>query len=101
MPDGRLFALIDSYIVVVLAQSGKAAATVANGKGSIVWASGSYYVGEIKDGKAHGEGTFTQAAGDKYVGQWKDNKYHGLGKYTFASGKVDHDGEWVNGQPEQ
>ena len=52
VPDGRLFALIDGYIVNVDAQSGAACATVANGKGSVVWADGNYYVGEIKDGPA-------------------------------------------------
>ena len=124
VPDGRLFALIDGYIVSVNAQSGMASATVSNGTGSIVWASGAYYVGEIKDGKQHGEGTktfadgakyvgeykdgnkhgegtFTWPSGNKYVGQWKDGKQHGLGKFTFADGTVDHDGEWENGEPKE
>ena len=124
VPDGRLFALIDGYIVAVYAQADTASATVENGKGSIVWASGSYYVGEIKGGKRHGEGTFTLADGavyvgqykddtmhgegtftcangDKYVGQYKNGKNHGLGKYTFANGTVEHDGEWVNGEPKE
>ena len=47
VPDGRLFALIDGYIVSVSAQAETASATVADGKGSMVWASGNYYVGEI------------------------------------------------------
>lgn len=124
VPDGRLFALIDSYIVSVSAQADAASTTVANGKGSCVWATGDYYVGEIKDsklhgegtwtftdgakhvgqykdGKRHGEGTETYASGNKYVGQFKDNKQHGLGKFTFADGTVGHDGEWVNGQPKK
>ena len=124
VPDGRLFALIDGYIVYVGAQSKEASATVANGKGSIVWADGKYYVGEIKDchqngegtwigangdkyigqwkdDKRHGEGTWTWADGDKYVGEYKDDKKHGLGKFTRANGEVGHDGEWENGQPKK
>ena len=124
VPDGRLFALIDGYIVAVLAQSAEACATVDNGKGSIVWASGNYYVGEIKDGLVHGEGTWTYANGGKYVGQykdgkkhgegtqtfadgakyvgqWKDDKLHGFGKATNPNGTVHHDGEWENGLPKK
>ena len=67
MPDGRLFALIDGYIVSVDAQSGLASATVENGKGSVVWADGDYYVGELKGGLPHGEGTWTFADGSAYV----------------------------------
>ena len=93
VPDGRLFALIDGYIVAVLAQSDRACATVANGKGSIVWANGDYYVGEIKGGKQHGEGTYTCANGDKYVGQFKDDKMHGFGTHTLANGGK-YVGEW-------
>ena len=36
VPDGRLFALIDGYIVAVDAQAGTASSTVENGKGSMV-----------------------------------------------------------------
>ena len=130
---GRLWAYVKpthattadpGHIISVDAINATASSTVSNGKGVIAWASGNYYVGEIKDGLVHGEGTWTYADGGKYVGQFKDDKMHGectftyangdtyigqykdgqrhgLGKYTFASGKVDHDGEWVNGQPEQ
>ena len=49
----------------------------------------------------HGEGTLTFADGNKYVGQFKDGQKHGLGKFTFASGRVHHDGEWVNDQPKK
>ena len=124
VPDGRLFALIDGFIVAVSAQADTASPTVANGKGSVVWADGGYYVGEIKDGekhgegtltladgvtyagqwkddKQHGQGTYTSADGDKYVGQWKDGMQHGLGKATLADGEVGHDGEWENGEAKE
>ena len=85
----------------VFAQSGGASATVRDGKGSIVWASGGYYVGEIKNGQMHGEGTLTFEVGAKYTGQWKDDKMHGFGKCTEPDGQVVHDGEWENGQPKE
>ena len=97
VPDGRLFALIDSTIVNVNAQASTASATVENGKGSMVWANGDYYVGEIKDGKKHGEGTYTWADGAKYVGQYKDGKKHGEGTWTFASGDT-YVGQWKDGK---
>ena len=86
VPDGRLFALIDGYIVYVAAQAKTGSATVLNGKGSVVWADGGYYVGEIKDGFPNGEGTLTGANGGKYVGQFKDGKEHGEGTFTQPSG---------------
>ena len=88
VPDGRLFALIDGYLVGVFAQSKEACSTVLNGKGSVVWASGNYYVGEIKGGLMHGEGTFTFADGAKYIGKnaFKDGKFHGKGTYTWPNG---------------
>ena len=120
VPDGRLFALIDSYIVSVSAQAGRASATVANGKGSIVWHNGGYYVGEIKDGDMHGEGTHIDVNGNKYVGQfkeskmhgegmaiahgmenvgqWKDNKMHGEGTMTYANGD-EHVGQFKDDEP--
>ena len=78
-----------------------ASATVSNGKGAIVWASGNYYKGDLKASKMHGVGTFQWAGGTKYVGQFKDGKMHGLGKFTLANGTVHHDGEWENDQPKK
>ena len=97
VPDGRLFALIDSYIVYVEAQANTGAATVANGKGSIVFANGDYYVGELKDSKKHGEGTHTFADGGKYVGQWENGARNGKGTYTFADGGK-YVGQWKDGK---
>ena len=99
VPDGRLFALIDGYLVAVFAQAGIAMATVENGKGSVVWADGGYYVGEIKDGVRHGEGTMTFPDGRaKYVGQFKVGRQHGEGTWTFANG-TGYVGQFRDGYP--
>ena len=86
MPDGRLFALIDGYIVCIDMKSGTASATVANGTGSVVWASGAFYKGDIKHCKMHGEGSWTGANGDTYSGQYQAGKPHGKGIYLYANG---------------
>ena len=86
VPDGRLFALIDGYIVSVSAQADTASATVANGTGSVVWASGAFYKGDIKHCKMHGEGSWTGANGDTYSGQYQAGKPHGKGIYLYANG---------------
>ena len=65
--------------------------------GSYIWADGSTYVGEYKDGKWHGQGTLTFASGDKYVGEFQDNKYHGQGTYTVANGDK-YVGEYQDGK---
>jgi hypothetical protein len=97
VPDGRLFALIDGYLVSVSAQTNSASPTVDNGTGSTVWANGNYYVGEIKDGTANGQGTWTGASGNKYVGQWKDGKKHGEGTETQVNGGK-YVGEYKDGE---
>ena len=56
-----------------------ASATVSNGKGAIVWASGNYYKGDLKASKMHGVGTGTKthANGKVEKGRWKDDKFLG------------------------
>ena len=47
VPDGRLWAFVDGYIISVNVQAATASATVSNGKGAIVWASGNLYKGDL------------------------------------------------------
>lgn len=56
---------------------------IPHGKGTLTWADGASYSGEIQDGKANGQGTFQHANGDSYVGQFKDDQAHGYGEYTY------------------
>jgi len=117
---GRLFAFVDGYLLHVDAVDGFASANIENGHGFIVWASGNYYVGEIRGGKKDGEGTFTWASGQTYTGQlvkgdfegrgefrYEDgghyegevhkDKKHGLGTMTYASGNQYH-GQYIDGK---
>jgi len=98
VPDGRLFAYIQhkeddeggsgGYIIAVKAQSNAASATVRNGKGYSLFASGGNYHGELKNGLRHGKGIEKHANGDVYEGDFKDNKKHGKGIFKWSSGTV-------------
>ena len=61
--------------------------------GTVTFADGDKYVGELKDGKWHGQGTFTFANGREYIGEWKEGRKNGQGIYTYASGDK-YVGEW-------
>ena len=93
VPDGRLWAFVDGYIISVNVKAATASATVSNGKGAIVWASGNYYKGDLKGSKMHGVGTFQWAGGTKYVGQFENSDFNGTGTKTHANGKVEK-GRW-------
>ena len=100
IPTGRLFAYIEhtendeggrqGYIVHIDAQNFAGSATVANGKGYMLFENGDYYHGELKDEGKDGHGTYTYGRGrfegDEYVGDWKDDKQNGHGTYTYANG---------------
>jgi hypothetical protein len=47
---------------------------------------GDIYIGEFKDVKPYGYGTYNSANGDKYVGGFRDGRRHGQGTYTYANG---------------
>ena len=46
---------------------------ISSGK-RIYFDDGSFYVGEVKDGKYDGRGTYTYPDGEKYEGEFKDGK---------------------------
>ena len=43
-----------------------------NGRGTMVYASGSKYEGEWLNGKKHGQGIYTRPDGASYDGEWQD-----------------------------
>jgi len=45
-----------------------------------------YYVGEIRSGKANGKGVALLSTGSRYEGEWKDNKKHGEGEFYWSDG---------------
>jgi len=69
-----------------------------NGKGKYVWADGSVYEGDFKDDKVNGKGRFSSQKGEVYVGDFVDENYQGKGKMFWLNGKV-YEGDYKDGQP--
>mmetsp|Transcript_24771 Transcript_24771/g.37745 ORF Transcript_24771/g.37745 Transcript_24771/m.37745 type:complete len:329 (+) Transcript_24771:54-1040(+) len=83
---GRLFAYVHGYLLHVDAVGGFASGNIVNGKGFIVWASGNYYEGDIRNGKKHGVGRFTWASGQTYEGQLINGDFEGRGVFKYEDG---------------
>ena len=81
------------YIIHVNAEDKQGAATVSDGKGYLIFASGQYYHGQLKGGKKNGYGTTMYASGSKYEGEYRDSKKHGQGTLTYLNGEK-YVGEW-------
>ena len=97
MPDGRLFALVDGRVIGVHTASARGAHSVADGRGCMLWPSGSYYTGQFQDDKRHGKGTHVLKSGEAYVGEWRGGKKTGSGKFTYTNGNV-YDGQWLDNE---
>ncbi len=67
-----------------------------HGKGTMIYADGSFYDGEWFNGKKHGHGTNTYPNGTTYVGEFLNNKRSGKGKYIYNNGDI-YDGDWLKG----
>ena len=65
--------------------------------GRYVFADGSEYVGEFRDGCPSGQGLLLLASGDEYEGEFLRGKFHGFGCYRYATGEV-YTGQWVEDQ---
>ena len=73
---------------------GRNAQGEAEGRGTMVYASGDMYEGQWRAGQKHGQGKSTGATGNVYEGEWVNDQRHGHGKYTFADGEA-YEGEFV------
>lgn len=58
-----------------------------NIKGIYVYAKGSKYVGDFKNGVPEGKGTIHYINGDVYTGGWKSDAPHGEGVMTYKDGR--------------
>ena len=67
------------------------------GTGTMLYPSGSKYVGQFVDGKHHGGGTLFYADGSRYQGAWKNGKMEGSGAETLPDGTL-RKGTWKNGR---
>lgn len=57
-----------------------------HGQGKYIFADGSFYEGEYRDGKQNGLGVFTFLSGDVFKGEFVDDKKTGKGLYIYANG---------------
>ena len=55
---------------------------------------GSYYEGQMLDGKRHGKGKFYYESGEGgvYDGEWAGGKINGVGTLYYASGEIAYHG---------
>ena len=65
-----------------------------NGKGIIVYANGTKEEGNFEKGVLNGNGIINFGNGDKYIGDWVKGYRVGKGKYFFASGTV-YEGDFL------
>ena len=68
-----------------------------HGPAEEIWADGSYFKGEYKDGLKDGKGEMRWPDGNIYKGDFKKGHIEGFGVYTWADGKF-YKGEWKNDQ---
>ena len=57
-----------------------------DGRGKIVYATGSSYDGMFRNGKREGVGTFNYRNGTRYQGEWRHGERDGQGKMRWANG---------------
>ena len=67
------------------------------GKGKVVFDSGSVYEGDFHNGWRDGEGVHTFANGDRYEGSFKEDMRTGQAEYIFKNGDV-YEGVFLDGK---
>lgn len=76
---------------------GQLTAHIPHGLGFLTFANGCKYEGEFEYGLMQGIGIFNFPNGDIYRGSFEKGKFHGLGRYIFADGRPDLAGMFSNG----
>lgn len=71
-----------------------------SGKGKLLYADGSKYVGDFSEGEPRGIGICYYANGDRYEGSWQNHAPHGEGVMYFKSGLV-YGAIWNYGKAEK
>ena len=69
------------------------------GNGSISWANGDVYEGEVLQGLRHGQGEFRWPSGQRYKGPWVQDQAQGKGTLRFANGNL-YEGTVDDGVPQ-
>ncbi|KAF7663101.1 hypothetical protein LDENG_00219350, partial [Lucifuga dentata] len=81
---------------------GEFVSNVPTGHGKYTWLDGSFYVGEVYNGKRHGTGTHKCAINDViYRGQWHLGERHGKGVMYYNQNQTSwYKGDWVRNNKE-
>ena len=66
-------------------------------KGKLTYTDGSFYEGDVENGKANGKGKLTFSDGGTYVGDFVNNLFCGKGVQKWVSGAVG-EGDYSNGK---
>jgi hypothetical protein len=66
-------------------------------EGTVRFADGSLYTGELMDGQRHGKGTYRSAVGTFFEGMWAHGKRNGHGIEKYPIGNV-YEGDWQEDQ---
>jgi hypothetical protein len=70
-----------------------------HGNGMMTWNNGDQqYIGQWSYGKMNGKGTMLWNTGTSYTGNWRNNKRHGNGSLIYPDGKV-VEGKWDRDNP--
>lgn len=64
--------------------------------GKETYEDGSYYVGQLRNGKRHGDGVWNSEA-EQYTGQWVDDQRDGKGRQVWTDGRT-YDGQFHVGK---
>ena len=88
-PDGRK---LDAFFL-----GGSLLRQGFNAKGTMVWANGARFIGELRNGLRDGQGDMTYSNKDRYVGEWVADLQHGEGTFYYTTGER-YAGSWSRNQ---
>ena len=83
----------------VMAHNGKCVTgDCTEGRGVMMYADGSQYVGQWQNGRPNGQGVYTMPDGSEYVGEFKNGFPDGKGRLTAADGSESYIGDFRHGE---
>ena len=86
----------EDYFLGKLDENGK-----PSGKGTMMYASGDVYKGQLKSGQRHGKGKQITSNNSTFEGDFENDKPHGFGIFIWSSNDYfeSYEGQWDMGVP--